>query len=229
VIVDAGVKGVDGSGVHELIHSTKAANVPILMLLPATREQQMVRSCKKLGVDHFLFKPPGQLALLGEVEALLKGAPASAGTLHPEPPAEPVGPICNRASQAARILLAEDHPFNRKVALALLQRAGYDAEAVVDGPAALNAWQKNDYDLILMDVQMPGMDGLDVTRSIREIESSEGGHIPIIGVTAHAMKEDRDKCIGAGMDDYVPKPIERELLFATIDRLLSKDRLKEMS
>ena len=126
-----------------------------------------------------------------------------------------------RAGSTCKILLAEDHPFNRKVVVTLMERAGYLIDSVVDGPATLAAWRGGDYDLILMDVQMPGMDGLDVTRAIRAHEVAQHtGHIPIIGVTAHAMKEDRQKCLDAGMDDYVVKPINREQLLAAIQRQL---------
>ena len=121
-----------------------------------------------------------------------------------------------------RILLAEDHPFNRKVALAMLLRAGYIVDAAVDGLKTLAAWKTGSYDLILMDVQMPGMDGLEVTQEIRRLEAESGGYTPIIGVTAHAMKEDREKCLDAGMDDYVAKPIERNILFAAINRYLEE-------
>jgi len=221
MIVDAGVQGLENLGTQEVIRFAVSSGMPVLVLLPATREQYMVRACQQLGVKHFLFKPPGQRELLCEVESMLRGLAVSSDSTTLETASEAVDLQTATATHSGRILLAEDHPFNRKVAMALLERAGFDADAVVDGPATLDAWQRHEYDLILMDVQMPGMDGLDVTRTIREIESEQGGHIPIIGVTAHAMKEDREKCLKAGMDDYVPKPIERELLFATIERLLA--------
>ncbi len=125
-------------------------------------------------------------------------------------------------TQQSRILLAEDHPFNRKVLLAMLERTGYCADWADDGLKALAAWQTGSYNLILMDVQMPGMDGLEVTREIRRQEAESGGYTPIIGVTAHAMRQDRKNCLNAGMDDYVTKPIDQKTLFAAISRLLNK-------
>jgi len=219
IIVDTSVKGLEDLGMHELIRSAVGSHVPILVLLPATREQQMVRTCQRLGAEHFLFKPSGRFELLSELHSILDMSSSKEPVEAVAKPADTDEPQ-SIESLPGLILLAEDHPFNRKVAMAMLKRAGYQAEAVVDGPATLDAWQRKNYALILMDVQMPGMDGLDVTRTIREIESTQGGHTPIIGVTAHAMKEDREKCLDAGMDDYVPKPIEREVLFAAINRLL---------
>jgi two-component system, sensor histidine kinase and response regulator len=119
-------------------------------------------------------------------------------------------------TKTAPILLAEDHPVNQKVALILLERFGFTADAVATGRQAVDAFQANDYDLILMDVMMPDMDGFEATRLIREIEAATGRHIPIIALTAMAMVGDRERCIQAGMDDYITKPIDPELLRAKL-------------
>lgn len=118
--------------------------------------------------------------------------------------------------KSAPILLAEDHPVNQKVALILLERFGYTADAVATGRQAVDAFEKNDYDLILMDVMMPDMDGLEATQLIRESEKTSGGHVPIIALTAMAMVGDRERCIQSGMDDYITKPIDPELLRAKL-------------
>jgi len=220
LVVDANVQSMNDLTKHGLIKSALTDGMPILLLLPAMREQHTVRAFQKIGVDLFLFKPVGRSELLAELKSMLRETGAETDRVMVPESAAPAVQLCTNSTKAYRILLAEDHPFNRKVAVALLERAGYEVDAVVDGMKALDTWQRKHYDLILMDVQMPEMDGLDVTRTIREIESTQGGHIPIIGVTAHAMKEDRDKCLNAGMDDYVPKPIEREVLFTAIARLL---------
>jgi len=225
VVVDARMSGMSGLSFAEGVHASPTIQPPLLMLLPATRDRRLVMACQRIGVDHYLFKPPSRVELVEAIVNLLSGEkrPLASQPLPVQtaPPRETVTPVI-----PGKILLVEDHPFNRKVALAMLNRAGYDAAAVEDGLEALTAWEQGDYDVILMDVQMPGMDGLDVTRHIRRCEQERGGHIPIVGVTAHAMKEDRDKCLAAGMDDYVAKPIERTVLFATINRLLA-ERLKE--
>ena len=119
-----------------------------------------------------------------------------------------------------KILLAEDNPVNQKVALRFLQKKGHTVVVAESGKKALEAWRKQTFDIILMDVQMPEMDGFEATARIREQEKSTSKHIPIIALTAHAMVGDRERCLAAGMDDYVSKPIEADDLFAAIQRLL---------
>jgi CheY-like chemotaxis protein len=120
-----------------------------------------------------------------------------------------------------RILLAEDNPVNQRLALRLLEKRGFDVTVVGDGGAALNALDKNAFDIILMDVQMPEMDGFETTAAIRAKEKLTGLHVPIIAMTAHALKGDQERCLGAGMDAYVSKPIRTEELFKSIDDQLS--------
>lgn len=111
-----------------------------------------------------------------------------------------------------QILLAEDHPLNQKVATLLLERMGFDVHLAVNGVQAVEAAAQRDYDAILMDCHMPEMDGFEATRSIRSNEHGTTKHVPIIAVTALAMAGDRERCLSAGMDDYVTKPIDRDLL-----------------
>ena len=121
-----------------------------------------------------------------------------------------------------RILVAEDDPTIRQLMSTLLSRCGFDCTTVDNGRHAVDAWEQQDYDLIFMDVQMPVMDGFKATRMIREKEAVRGGHIPIIAITAHAMREDMQQCLDSGMDDYLSKPIDLERLLA----LLAKDYSK---
>jgi len=118
-----------------------------------------------------------------------------------------------------KILLAEDNPVNRKLAVTMLKKRGYRVLPVENGREAVAAWEKEPFDLIVMDIKMPEMDGLEATRTIREKEKGTGRHIPIIALTAHALKEDRGKCLAAGMDDYLSKPVKAERLFMIIDKL----------
>jgi signal transduction histidine kinase/ActR/RegA family two-component response regulator len=118
-----------------------------------------------------------------------------------------------------RILLAEDNPVNQMVACRTLQRMGYEVDAVQDGRAAVTAWQTNDYDLILMDCQMPVLDGYDATREIRSLET-DGQHIPIVALTAHAMQGDDLKCKAAGMDEHLTKPLDRLRLQRVLESCL---------
>jgi CheY-like chemotaxis protein len=118
-----------------------------------------------------------------------------------------------------RILVAEDDATIRQLMFTLLSRTGIDCVTVENGRSAVDAWERESFDFVVMDVQMPVMDGLAATRLIREKEMSRGGHTPIIAITAHAMAEDKELCFAAGMDDYISKPIDVERLFA----LLAKD------
>ena len=117
----------------------------------------------------------------------------------------------------------EDNEFNQDVVASLLKKRGHVAVIAGNGNAALAAWEKEPFDLILMDVQMPDMDGFAATQAIRAKEKAKGDHIPIIALTAHAMKGDRERCLAAGMDAYVSKPIRAAELFEAIARLLSAD------
>jgi CheY-like chemotaxis protein/HPt (histidine-containing phosphotransfer) domain-containing protein len=125
---------------------------------------------------------------------------------------------------AVRILLAEDNLTNQQVALGILKKLGLRADAVGNGAEAVRALETVPYDLVLMDVQMPEMDGLEATTRIRDPRSAVLHHgIPIIAMTAHAMQDDRDRCLKAGMDDYVTKPISPEALAAALDRWLPRE------
>lgn len=119
-----------------------------------------------------------------------------------------------------KILLAEDNLVNQRVAMQSLEKRGHSVVLAESGRKALDAWRNQPFDIILMDVQMPEMDGFEATARIREHEKSSGKHIPIIALTAHAMVGDRERCLAAGMDDYVSKPINIAALFAALERLL---------
>lgn len=117
-----------------------------------------------------------------------------------------------------RILVAEDDPTIREMMGTLLSRLGFDCSCVDNGRRAVEAWEEDSFDFIFMDVQMPIMDGLTATRMIREKESVRGGHIPIIALTAHAMAEDRQQCLDAGMDNYLSKPIDLDVLLSLLEK-----------
>jgi len=121
-----------------------------------------------------------------------------------------------------RILLAEDSPLNQKLAIALLRKHGHQVVLAQNGHEAVATARQNDFDLILMDVQMPLMDGLEATRRIRDRELATGRHVPIIAMTAHALKGDMERCLAAGMDGYVAKPIRAQELFEAMDRLAAR-------
>jgi PAS domain S-box-containing protein len=143
-----------------------------------------------------------------QTAGLLELARAIGSTAPPEP------------SPALRVLLAEDNVINQKVAVRLLEKRGHSVVVAEDGLRAIEEFRKGSFDLALMDIQMPRMGGLEATSAIREIEKQTGGYLPIIALTAHAMKGDRELCLQAGMDDYVSKPIQPQDLFRKIEELL---------
>jgi CheY-like chemotaxis protein len=117
----------------------------------------------------------------------------------------------------ADILIAEDNAVNRELLVRLLQKRGHRITVAVDGREAIESFRRWSFDVVMLDVQMPEYSGLEVIRMIREDETGTGRHTPVIALTAHAMTGDRERCIEAGMDDYVAKPIKREELFSVID------------
>jgi CheY-like chemotaxis protein len=127
-------------------------------------------------------------------------------------------PVC----QPLRILLAEDNTINQKLALSMLRKQGHQVTLASTGREALDAFRRGDFEVILMDVQMPQMDGLEATEAIRRDEQRTGTHVPIIAMTAHAMKGDREWCLGAGMDDYLSKPIRAQQLNELLSNLFVK-------
>ncbi len=169
------------------------------------------RLCDRLRIDERLMKPVKQSELFDAIVRAL-------GVTAPEDATDESGEDDDdwTLSKPLSILLAEDNVINQRLAVGVLRKYGHQVTVVGDGQQAVDALEQTDFDLVLMDVQMPVMDGLEATRSIREAEVLSGRHIPIIAMTAHAMKGDRETCIEAGMDDYIPKPIHiaalREIL-----------------
>jgi CheY-like chemotaxis protein len=125
-------------------------------------------------------------------------------------------------TRGARILLAEDHPINRRIAVAQLKELGLEADVVKNGQEAIDAYERHRYELILMDCQMPVVDGFAATRAIRAIQARDGGHVRIVAMTANAMEGDRNACLEAGMDDYVSKPVELDKLRESLLPLLAR-------
>jgi len=120
-----------------------------------------------------------------------------------------------------RILLAEDNPINKMLAVVLLEKQGHSVRVANDGKEAVAAVKADRFDVVLMDVQMPNMSGLDATAAIRVLERGTGKHLPIVAMTAHAMKGDQERCLEAGMDDYLSKPIQPEYMMEVIARVTS--------
>jgi CheY-like chemotaxis protein len=185
-----------------------------MMLSSADRPGELAR-CRELGITAYLRKPVKQSELL---EAVLT---ALGLTAEPEAAAALPGVPAPGTPRGLRILVVEDNEFNQELAAGLLKKWGHLATLAGNGHAALTAWEREPFDLILMDVQMPDMDGFAATEAIRAKEAATNIHVPIIALTAHAMKGDRERCLAAGMDAYVSKPIRAAELSEAIAGLLS--------
>jgi two-component system sensor histidine kinase/response regulator len=194
-----------------------------LLLLTSAGQAGDAARCRDLGIKAHLMKPIKQSELLATILAALGTAPrrdmgmgAAPLALESAAPSAAVGD----GPRPLRILLAEDNPINQKLAVRLLQKQGYAVAVVEDGKEALAALERESFDVVLMDVQMPEMDGLETTGHIRAREQGTGRHVPVIAMTAHAMKGDRERCLQAGMDGYISKPVQPAELFEAIARLL---------
>jgi two-component system, sensor histidine kinase and response regulator len=172
--------------------------------------------CRELGISVYLTKPVRQSELLDAIMSALGNSRA------PVKPASPAGgePIL-KGSRSLRILLAEDNPVNQRLAVRILEKWGHSIAVAGNGRKAVETWEKETFDLVLMDVQMPEMSGTEATAFIREREKGRNRRTPIIAMTAHAMEGDREKCLSAGMDHYVTKPIDQKRLFEAIESFSS--------
>ena len=182
-----------------------------MMLLTSLDDQSYVDQLGEAGVRHYLRKPITQSDLL---DGILTALGPEAGLT-----GQAVGTHTQEDLPPLYILLADDNPTNQYVATSMLEEAGHRVVTADNGRIVVEQWEGDSFDLILMDVQMPEMDGYEATGTIRQREQESGAHIPIIGLTANAMKGDREACLDAGMDDYVPKPVRWEALREAIVRL----------
>jgi two-component system, sensor histidine kinase and response regulator len=205
---------VDGFTLVEQIRQGDAfADTAMLMLTSAGQRGDAAR-CRSLGIAAYLTKPVSQFQLVDAMRlALGRRSDETAATELITRHSLPANP------SELRILLAEDNSVNQKVARRMLEKEHHSVTVVGDGLEALDALERQPFDLILMDIQMPEMDGFQAAIAIREKERTSGGHIPIIALTAHAMAGDRDRCLTAGMDGYVSKPIRIAELIGEIKRL----------
>ncbi|MGZ9222294.1 MAG: response regulator, partial [Anaerolineales bacterium] len=212
VLLDMQMPGMDGEQTARAIKSDPSAKETKIIILTSMGQRGDANRLEALGCSGYLLKPVRQQMLFDAVVAVLgREGERSPGLITRHT-------LSEQRKLGLRILLAEDNAINQKLAVVLLQKAGYSVDAVDTGAQALEKVQTNQYSAILMDVQMPEMDGLEATQQIRELEKNTGQHIPIIAMTAHAMQGDRERCLDAGMDDYVTKPLEPKVLFSALDR-----------
>jgi signal transduction histidine kinase/DNA-binding response OmpR family regulator len=215
VLLDAHMPGFDGFALAEQIKQDPDLTEPTIMMLTSGGQRGDAARCRELGIAAYLTKPITQ----GELWAAIMTALSLKWSKRERPPVVTRHTL-REERRCLRILLAEDNAINQKLAVRLLENQGHMVMAVGDGQAAMAALAQQPFDLILMDVQMPTMGGLEATAAIREQEKTSGKHIPIIAMTAHAMKGDQERCLAAGMDGYVSKPIRRDTLEAVISQVL---------
>jgi two-component system, sensor histidine kinase and response regulator len=220
VITDAQMPEMDGFTLAERIRQdAETAGVRIMMLTSAGQHGDAAR-CRALGLAAYLVKPVWMAHLQNVVASVLGGAPAEDGGLRPLVTRHSLRENRERPT-GLRILLAEDNSVNQELVRRLLEKRGHSVKAVGTGRQALVACSQEHFNVVLMDVQMPEMDGYEATAAIRAQEVGTGGHVPIVALTAHAMKGDREKCLAAGMDGYVTKPIQAKELVAAIENATS--------
>ncbi|HEV8632029.1 MAG TPA: response regulator, partial [Thermoanaerobaculia bacterium] len=217
VLLDAQLPAMDGFVVAARIREEPGpGGETVVMMLSASGSARESARCRELGAPLCVTKPVKPSQLLDIILVALAPSTREQEIAEAAPFAEPT----RHPGRRPRILLAEDNPVNRQLVIAILRRQGIAVQPVVDGAEAVAAVAREPFDLVLMDVQMPRMDGYEATATIRQAERGTGRHLPIVALTAHAMKGDRELCMAAGMDAYLSKPIRSAELLATIDRLV---------
>ncbi len=211
VLLDAHMPEMDGFAVAQKIkEDPKLAGAAIMMLTSAERQGDVAR-CKELGIAAYIIKPITPSELLKTILEVID--PDMLGQRRPM-----VLAAVPAAARPLRVLLAEDNPVNQLLTARMLQKRGHSVVVAANGLEALKAIEAQAFDVILMDVQMPDMGGLEATAVIREKEKMTGAHIPILALTAHAMDSDREECLRAGMDDYLSKPVRPQELYEKVER-----------
>src|SRR5437660_1598121 len=192
---------MDGLTLAERIKKDPHLVGATIMMLTSAGHLGDAARCRELGISAYLVKPIRQGELLNAICLMLDG------TGRKEQLPLVTRHTLREEKNRVRILLAEDNVINQTLAVRILEKRGYSVTVAVDGQAAVEALQAGGFELVLMDIQMPRLDGFEATAIIRKKEKLSGGHIPIIAMTAHALVGDREKCLAAGMDGYVYKPI----------------------
>jgi len=219
VLLDATMPGMDGFALAEKIREQPALAAATVMMLSSAMPTRTAERCGALGIAGCLTKPVTQSELLDAI--LIAVCRDSDGHISDDLSADLAGAAA--AGPCLRILVAEDNLVNRAVATGILETQGHVLVHAATGREAVEAFSDGSFDLILMDVQMPEMDGFEATRRIRELEGATGRHTRIIAMTAHAMAGDRERCLAAGMDDYVSKPLRKENLLQMLEGVRAQE------
>jgi signal transduction histidine kinase/CheY-like chemotaxis protein len=213
VITDALMPGMDGFMLADKMNHEPNFTRPVIMMLSSSDLQSDIPRCRKLGIACHVVKPVTR-------EALRESMLLALGSAFAEPPRSEPG--IRESLRRLSILLAEDNAMNKKLATRLLEKRGHIIHSVSNGREALEALEQAHFDVILMDVQMPVMDGWMATQAIRERERGTAEHIPIVALTAHAMKHDQEQCLAAGMDGFLSKPFQPAELYRAVESMVER-------
>jgi CheY-like chemotaxis protein len=219
ILLDMHMPGMDGFQFVERLRKRPELETATIMMLTSAGHRGDAERCKVLGISAYLLKPIRQSELRKAIARVL-GAKEQQGAI----------PLITRYSlydardpqSVLSVLLVEDNPVNQRLATRMLEKRGHRVVLARNGREALEALEKASFDLIFMDVQMPEMDGFQATAAIREKETTTGEHMPVIALTAHAMKGDREKCLAGGMDGYLTKPIRPRELDDVLESYLAR-------
>jgi two-component system, sensor histidine kinase and response regulator len=219
LLLDEQMPGMDGMEVLDRIRPNPALQNIVIMMLTSHDQVESAARCQQSGVETYLIKPIGSSELLGSIR-LAMGVHMPASTVTPTAGV-------SGSSLSLRILLAEDNRVNQKVAIGMLGKMGHRITLATNGLEALERWRQSNFDLILMDVQMPEMNGLQATTQIRQ-EEAIGAHVQIVAMTASAMSEERDRCLAAGMDDFLSKPVSSKVIEQMITATFSNRKIESL-
>ncbi len=216
LLTDRHMPGMDGFELVRHIREIPELSAATIMMLTSSGHRGDAALCQELHVSAYLIKPIRQAELREAILRVLRAA----GEMQAIAAAPRLPKGCAERSTVRHVLVAEDNGVNQRLIGRLLEKRGHRVTLVANGREALDALDKEAFDLVLMDVQMPEMDGYEATQALRAKENGTGAHIPVVALTAHAMKGDRERCLAAGMDDYMAKPIHPHELDAILDKHL---------
>ena len=222
IVTDVHMPGMDGFQLAEQIKASRNLADTLILMLTSGEQRGDLTRCRELGVSLHLTKPVRQAELRAAILRALSGQAGVVARTRSEPLMESQPFRKFGGGAALRILLAEDNRVNQRLAVAILEKAGHRVTVANNGTEAVDRWSAQAFDLILMDVQMPEIDGLEATAMIRAGEKRTAEHIPIIALTAHAMKGDQERCLAAGMDAYLSKPVQSQQLIEMVSRYSSQ-------
>jgi two-component system, sensor histidine kinase and response regulator len=222
LLTDANMPEIDGFTLVKRLRARGDLTAPVIMMLTSGGRPGDTALCTELKISSYLMKPIKQSELFDSiVEALNVTSATDESSSN--------GGVPRPHSRELNTLLAEDSTVNQRLAIALLEKWGHKVTVADTGKAAVETWQQGGFDVILMDIQMPEMDGHDATRAIRRLEAGTGQHTPIIAMTAHALKGDEEKCLSVGMDSYISKPIRAPLLYDKLANICDQPPATEVT